>query len=171
MDAASPRAARVLLVDEPNEFDRTASRAGFFRRLGAFLIDSLVLSVASSILISIFFDPGSPSTEEFDFSFDPLSSLVSTAMNVLYYGLLEGRPAGQTLGKRAFRIRVVDFETGEPIDYRRGFARAIGKILSGLVFGLGFLWMLWDRDGQTWHDKIASTTVVWEPQRLPGQSG
>ena len=161
--------AKVCPVDEPNEIDLSTSRAGFFRRLGAFLIDSLVLSVANSIFISIILDTGSPSTEEVGLAFDLRSSLLSTAVNVLYYGLLEGRPAGQTLGKRALQIRVVDLETGEPIDYRRGFARALGKILSGLVFGLGFLWMLWDRDGQTWHDKFASTTVVWIQPPVPDQ--
>jgi hypothetical protein len=42
--------------------------------------------------------------------------------------------------------------------------RELGKLLSGLVFGLGFAWALWDKDGQTWHDKIAGTVVVQRHQ-------
>jgi uncharacterized RDD family membrane protein YckC len=57
-------------------------------------------------------------------------------------------------------IRVVDFENGTSIDPPRALARTFGRLLSGLVFLLGYFWALWDRDRQTWHDKIASTTVV-----------
>lgn len=39
----------------------------------------------------------------------------------------------------------------------------IGKWVSGLVFGLGYFWAIWDKDGQTWHDKIAGTVVVKRP--------
>src|SRR5690606_15441256 len=40
------------------------------------------------------------------------------------------------------------------------FREWIGKWISGLIFGLGFLWILFDRDNQGWHAKIASTYVV-----------
>jgi len=36
----------------------------------------------------------------------------------------------------------------------------IGRWLSGLLFGLGYLWILLDKDRQAWHDKLASTYVV-----------
>jgi len=37
----------------------------------------------------------------------------------------------------------------------------IGKaIISGMIFSLGFLWILFDRDNQGWHDKLVSTYVV-----------
>lgn len=36
----------------------------------------------------------------------------------------------------------------------------IGKFVSGLVLGIGFFWAIWDKDNQTWHDKIAGTVVV-----------
>lgn len=34
------------------------------------------------------------------------------------------------------------------------------KQISGICFGLGYLWMLFDQDNQTWHDKILNTVVV-----------
>jgi uncharacterized RDD family membrane protein YckC len=37
---------------------------------------------------------------------------------------------------------------------------SFGKTLSGIFFGLGYLWALWDRDSQAWHDKIAGTLVI-----------
>ncbi len=45
----------------------------------------------------------------------------------------------------------------------------IGKLISGFVLALGFLWILFDRDNQGWHDKLVSTYVVEKPgatQRL-----
>ena len=39
-------------------------------------------------------------------------------------------------------------------------ARAAMKLVSGAVLGLGYLWMLWDAEKQTWHDKVAKTYVV-----------
>ena len=46
------------------------------------------------------------------------------------------------------------------MDLNKGVIRAVGKLLSGIPCGLGFFWMLWDKDKETWHDKIAGTTVV-----------
>jgi uncharacterized RDD family membrane protein YckC len=75
-------------------------------------------------------------------------------------GVPELQRLDQTLGKRALGIRVIDFQTGGPIGFGRGVVRYIGKFVSGIPLALGFLWMLWDREKQTWHDKIATTVVV-----------
>ena len=50
--------------------------------------------------------------------------------------------------------------SGTQVDVVMAFIRSISKILSGVVFYLGFLWMLWDEKSQTWHDKLAETNVV-----------
>jgi uncharacterized RDD family membrane protein YckC len=67
---------------------------------------------------------------------------------------------GQSFGKRFIGLRVVRTD-GEPIDYKTALLRNIvGYLLSFLFFGLGALWMLWDRRQQGWHDKLAKTIVV-----------
>ncbi len=89
--------------------------------------------------------------------------LAGVAVQLWYWGTLEGR-RGQTLGKSALSIRTVDMETGEPI----GVGRAIGRFFSRLLFVLLFvfptvldhLWMLWDDDDQTLHDKMVRSRVV-----------
>ena len=80
-------------------------------------------------------------------------------MGIAYFSILEGT-RGQTIGGMAASVRVVDVDTGAIIGIPRAILRNIARILSGLVFGLGYLWMIWDRRKQTWHDKIASTVVV-----------
>ena len=57
---------------------------------------------------------------------------------------------------------MIDFSGGGPIGYGRAFIRYIGRILSAIPLLLGFLWMLWDKEKQTWHDKFANSVVVPE---------
>jgi uncharacterized RDD family membrane protein YckC len=42
----------------------------------------------------------------------------------------------------------------------KGIIRAVGKIISSLIFGIGFLMALFTNNKQSLHDKIASTFVV-----------
>jgi uncharacterized RDD family membrane protein YckC len=69
---------------------------------------------------------------------------------------------GQSFGKRFIGVRVVRID-GRPIDYQTAVLRHIvGYPLSLLFFGLGIIWMLWDRRRQGWHDKLAKTVVIKE---------
>jgi uncharacterized RDD family membrane protein YckC len=86
--------------------------------------------------------------------------VVNLLGQAVYYTLMEGGSKGQTVGKMALGIRVVDLARGGAIGYGRGFIRWIGRFVSSVVFFLGYLWMLWDKEKQTWHDKMASAVVV-----------
>jgi uncharacterized RDD family membrane protein YckC len=118
-------------------------RASFGLRLGAYLIDSVIIFVAYFILALI----------------HPALGILAALAGIGYFIYFEGGPTGQTIGKKTVGIRVIDFATGGPIGYGRGFLRYIGRIPSS-IFLLGYLWMLWDPEKQTWHDKIATTVVV-----------
>jgi uncharacterized RDD family membrane protein YckC len=68
--------------------------------------------------------------------------------------------SGQTLGKKIMRIQVVTLD-GQLPSFWKSIGRAIiGYGISSFVFNLGFLWMLWDDQKQTWHDKLFGTYVV-----------
>ncbi len=82
------------------------------------------------------------------------------ALDIGYFGYFIGSPSGQTIGKRALGIRVIDAKTGGPIGFSRAVLRFFAAILSAIVFYLGYFWMLWDPEKQTWHDKIAGDVVV-----------
>jgi uncharacterized RDD family membrane protein YckC len=120
-------------------------RANFGQRLGAYLIDVIIIVIPIVILVVVAKTAG---------------YLIGIVISWAYFTYFEGGSSGQTLGKRALGIRIVDANSGGPIGYGRGFVRQIGRIISGLVCYLGYLWMLWDRERQTWHDKIATTVVV-----------
>ena len=129
-------------------------RASFGQRLGAYLIDIVVVIVASAIVGGIIAAVGGGSG---GIVIGYLVYIVGTAV---YFSYFEGSATGQTLGKRALGIRVYDFSRGGSIGFGRGFVRYIGRLLSGAPCALGYLWMLWDNEKQTWHDKIATTVVV-----------
>jgi uncharacterized RDD family membrane protein YckC len=86
-------------------------------------------------------------------------TLVALVVAVIYYSQLEGKK-GQTVGKQALGIRVVDINSGEVIGVSRGVGRYFARWLSALPCGLGYFWMLWDGQKQTWHDKLTSAVVV-----------
>jgi uncharacterized RDD family membrane protein YckC len=60
-------------------------------------------------------------------------------------------------------VRVVDAATGAPPSTLRLVIRLLCYVVSALPFYLGFLWAAFDRRKQGWHDKIAGTVVIQEP--------
>lgn len=121
-------------------------RASFGIRLAAFLIDVVALGILGVILRALL-------------GF-VLGNVVGLVVGLGYYAYFEGSPSGQTPGKRAMNIRVIDFANGGPIDPGRALVRYLGRILSTIPCLLGYFWMLWDPQKQTWHDKVATTVVV-----------
>jgi uncharacterized RDD family membrane protein YckC len=122
----------------------TSARAGFWRRFAAALIDGILLGIVSGILRAILGVSGTG-----------LGFIISIAYYTYFHG-----STGQTPGDAALSIRIVDKATGQPIGYGRAFIRWLVSIVSGVVLLLGYLWMLWDSEKQTWHDKAANDVVV-----------
>ncbi len=140
-------------------------RATFGQRLGAYLLDFLVIGVPFAILATILAVAVAPD-EGTDVDGGAAGALILLYVVGFiglwaYYVLLEGGPTGQTIGKKAVGIRVVSMQTGGPIGYGKSFARTLVRtFISGAICGLGYLWMLWDKEKQTWHDKISDSVVV-----------
>ena len=121
-------------------------RAGFWRRLAGAFIDGILLSIVSGIIRAA--------------TSYTTGSLVGLVVAIVYFTVLIGSSRGQTLGQMALGIRVIDFNTGGPIGYGRAFIRWLVSLISAFVIFLGYLWMLWDKEKQCWHDKAANDVVV-----------
>jgi len=67
---------------------------------------------------------------------------------------------GATPGKLLLDCEIVDAQTGEPITLKQALLRYVGYYLSALFMFSGFLWIIWDKRKQGWHDKIAGTVVI-----------
>ena len=70
---------------------------------------------------------------------------------------------GQTLGMRAWRMRVED-QHGGNLSWKQAGIRFLVAILSCAACGLGFLWALWDKRHRTWHDMASGARVVLLPK-------
>lgn len=135
--------------------------AGFWRRVGAAILDGLILSVPTTLVSAVFASGSISANVTYGYSpgEEAAVNLLGTVIAVAYYAYFEGA-RGQTLGKMALGLRVIDADTGDYIGIGRGIGRYFARILSGIVLGLGYLWMLWDPRKQTWHDKLVGSVVV-----------
>ncbi len=145
MSQQSPYESAPQAPPGPPPGGASGPRASFGARLGAWFIDLLVLFVPIIVLYLI----------------DPvLANIGSIVIGIAYFTIMEGGPTGQTVGKKALGIRVYDLRAGGPIGYGRAFLRYLVKNFLSWIFLLGYLWMLWDKEKQTWHDKAAGSVVV-----------
>jgi uncharacterized RDD family membrane protein YckC len=119
--------------------------ADFGKRFLQYLIDSVIVGLLPFILILA--------------KAGGVGILLDIVIAFAYFTFLEGSPAGQTLGMKALGIRVVDAQTGGPIDFGRAALRTLGRYLSS-IFYIGYLWVAFDSNNQGWHDKIARTLVI-----------
>jgi uncharacterized RDD family membrane protein YckC len=134
----------------------TGPRAGFWQRFAAVFIDGLVIGIVPVILVIV------AAASSGSRGLVVLAYLIGIVGGIAYEVYFIGGPTGQTLGKKAMGIRVIDYSTGGPLGYGRAFLRLIGRYVSGMVCYLGYLWMLWDDEKQCWHDKMANDVVVPE---------
>jgi predicted Zn finger-like uncharacterized protein len=141
----------------------TAGYAGFWLRVVASLIDSLVVFVVQ-IVCGVLFGlsstlvggggGGGPDRGLFS-----LVWLFTTTIGLAYYVVFTGA-CGQTLGKMALRIKVIRTD-GSDLGYGGAFLREIpGKFLSGLILGIGYLMVAFTQHKQGLHDKIAGSCVI-----------
>ena len=122
-------------------------RAGFWVRFVAAVVDGLLLSLVSNVILGGILGRTAGTT-------------LGIVVQIAYFVYLEGSPSGQTIGKKLMNIRVISFSTGGPAGYGAATIRWFARLLSALPLGLGYFWMLWDDEKQTWHDKLSTTVVV-----------
>jgi uncharacterized RDD family membrane protein YckC len=120
--------------------------ASFGRRAGALLLDYLILN-----FVLLFFGGLGRGTWTL--------AILNLVIVVGYFSIMEG-VRGQTVGAMVANVRVVDADAGQIIGIPRAILRNLVRLLSGLVVGLGYFWMLWDKRKQTWHDHAAGSVVV-----------
>lgn len=134
------------------------------RRLAAHLIDAFLLNVilivpsfAGGFLAGIL--GGVLGSEHAALAVMATGWLIGLAIPLVYVLFFWTKKNGATPGKMAVGIRVVSVD-GEPITGKQSVVRYLGYIPGALVFGLGYLWMLWDPENRCWHDRMANTHVV-----------
>jgi uncharacterized RDD family membrane protein YckC len=129
----------------------------FFRRLAAMVYDSFLLValwfLATALLLPI---NGGQAFHSGQF-FYPLYLL---AVSFIFYGWFWTH-GGQTLGLKAWKIKVLTLNQ-QPLDWKQAAIRFMAAILSWVIAGLGFFWILWDKNGYAWHDYLSKTALFFD---------
>ena len=127
------------------------------KRAVAFLIDEFLLS---TLFLVVLWDTISQAKDFDTFLFiSNAYALEYLGMKIVYQTLFVAL-YGASLGKMAMRIRVVSLDSGAVPGWPAALNRAVFRILSEIIFYLGFIWAMFDPFNQTWHDRTARTVVV-----------
>ena len=134
----------------------------FLRRLGAIFYDALLFGgtifIVGGILATVIsrllglesIPPGSPLANAF-FVFYVLLSF-------LMFGWFWTHD-GQTLGMRAWKIRVIT-DSGQELNWQQAFFRFVAALFSWVCFGVGFLISIFDKEKLSWHDRFSRTRLI-----------
>jgi uncharacterized RDD family membrane protein YckC len=174
--AAAPASAASMPLPQAT----TASLedyAGFWKRLGAYLLDTVILYIPSMLIQKMMGSdaaeaamkqaqlaaPGDPhvmmaALTQFYGTMMP-AILVITVLTWLYFAVCESSPWQATVGKLALGIRVTDMH-GKRISFPRALGRYAAKYLSAIIMGIGFLMVAWTQRKQGLHDLVAGTLVL-----------
>jgi len=138
-----PPPAAAAGAEQPSALPQlsTLPRAGFWARLVATFVDVIAVGIFVGIT-----------------GLGDYFVAVATIYFILMWGL-----KGTTLGGVVMGLKLVRTDD-RPVDWVVGLVRSLGAFLSLFVLGLGFLWVAWDPQRQSWHDKIAGTTIVKMPK-------
>jgi uncharacterized RDD family membrane protein YckC len=128
---------------------------GFWIRFVAYIIDAIVLTIVGGVLASIFGVSWETDWEHYD----PTFNLVSLVIGWLYFALLESSERGATLGKMALGLRVVTGH-GQRLSFMNATGRYFAKILSAIIFCIGFIMIAFTDKKRGLHDMIADTLVI-----------
>jgi uncharacterized RDD family membrane protein YckC len=149
-DVAGAAAVPPIMAAAPGQpviSAATLPRAGFGIRTAALLIDFILCGMVLILIPFVHFGCG-------------VFLLILAA-----YGAVMWELRGTTVGGSICHLKVVRLDD-RPLDWTCTIVRALSCFLSLIVVGLGFFWVAFDDEKQSWHDKIAGTVVVQVPRNV-----
>jgi uncharacterized RDD family membrane protein YckC len=139
--------------------------AGFGWRLLAFIIDTFIWYLLSSMVVGLY-EAATPyvgaGTGDLTY-YEAIIGLIFFVGAYLYQALFECLPTRGSIGKIICRLVVVKPD-GKRLTFLNALGRNLMKILSAMVCYLGFLSALWDSQSRTWHDMAANAYVIRRPK-------
>lgn len=129
---------------------------GFWARAIASMVDTILVTVIAMPFFVMIYGKTFLSGE---LVLGPVGNLISWLLFpvaiIVFWLTKEATP-----GKMIFSAKVVDAETGNTLSKGQAIGRYLAYYLALIPFGLGFLWVAFDKRKQGWHDKLAGTVVI-----------
>jgi uncharacterized RDD family membrane protein YckC len=166
----------TLIDPGPSEVAPAHVLSGWWRRVGAAVVDGIVIGVGALVLlvaVTAPFSVGFFASDSAGATSLVIGLLVAiacvTVAALLYAPAMMTRTDGRTLGRMVTGIRVVR-ASGEPMSFGTALLREvvlkafafplIGSITGGILSLLDILWPLWDSENRALHDIVVDTRVV-----------
>jgi uncharacterized RDD family membrane protein YckC len=132
--------------------------AGFLKRILALIYDSLLIAAIVLVLslLLVFINGGYPESGSF-LSFIQFFILVVTGP--IFYSYFWIVNKGQTTGMQAWKIKLVTMDETE-LNIKKTMLRCLISTISFAFIGLGYLWILYDKDDLSWSDILTKTKVI-----------
>ena len=134
------------------------SAPGFFRRLAAQIYDFLlliaILFFSTALLLP--FTSGEAVSDQQTLIYRIYLAVVS----FFFYGWFWTH-GGQTLGMRAWKIKVMTLDQ-KNINWTQALVRFLTATVSLGFFGLGFIWIFFDKNRRSWHDHLSKTALFFD---------
>ena len=131
--------------------------AGLARRLAAVCYDCILIGALLMVITGIFV-----SLNHNEIVGGPALQSVLFLATFTFYTFF-WRRGGQTLGMRSWRIKLISL-TGQPVSLNQCLLRFMVALLSWGFLGLGWIWMLFDKQKRTWHDRVSETQLIHIPK-------
>ena len=128
----------------------SAPKAGFWIRVVAFIIDSVILYVVN-LIVGVALNPSTTGR-----------SGIQTLLGIIYFTYFWSASSlwpGQTVGDKLLNLRVIKTD-GTDLSIVQALIRYVGLVISFIVIFIGVIWVAFDANKQGWADKIAGTYVV-----------
>lgn len=157
------------ILDENQIQETNFTYASVGRRFAAILIDGIILAVVRIVInfsfLGYFWSPNPENLSGFNNL--PSSSLVYSILglhyltHLLYESIMISSNKKATIGKMAMGIVVVDAD-GNKLSFGRAIGRWFSKIVSALIFFIGFIMAFFDDKKRALHDKMVGSIVIKE---------
>ena len=131
--------------------------AGSSKRIKAYVIDEMLIT----LIVMVAFWENFAKEENIEVVIQTINSLffVVIGLKVIYQTLFVYL-YGATIGKIITKCMVVAYDDFSKPSLMASFIRANGRIVSEMIFYVGFIWAFMNQERQTWHDKMARTLVL-----------
>ncbi len=145
-----------------NSAMQSSGDASFWERFAAYLIDSIILSIAVMVVLApptILAGFVATKSQGAALFLSLIGSLLGITVGLGYF-LVQWARTGTTPGKKMLKIKIVREDGVEPLGYKTAVLRLLGYVASGMIFYLGFIMVAFNKEHKGLHDMIAGTRVI-----------
>jgi len=133
--------------------------AGFLKRILALVYDSLLIVAIILVLSWLPVSLNGMEAPEPGSALSLIQFFIFIIVGPIFYSYFWIVNKGQTTGMQAWKIKLVSIDETE-LNIQKTMLRCLISTISFVCFGLGYLWILYDKDNLSWSDILTNTKVI-----------